>query len=106
MKIIEYKLHGNITGHGMCTPGFVSNGGYYRNPDDYTMIGVVSEPCEWYVPDTITVLTLAEMKTRQLAIHTKYPMKKVNDEGSPTTMTDVEVEAQLDDWYAELTKSY
>ena len=99
MKIIEYKLHGNPAGKGMVTPGFVDNGGYYHNPDDYSMIGLVPDPCEWYIPDTITYLTLAELKTRQLAIHAKYPMQKMAEDMTMETMTDAEVEAQIDTWY-------
>ena len=99
MKIVEYKLHASVSGHGMCTPGFIENGGYYSNPDDSTMVGLVPDPCEYYIPDTVTYLTVAEMKTRQLAIHAKYPMQKQNEDMSYSDMSDAEVEAELDAWH-------
>jgi len=106
MKIIEYKLHGNPNGSGLITPGFVKEGGYYNNPDDNTMIGVIPEPCEWYVPDTVEELTLAELKTRSLAISAKYPYTQPNlgDGGASEKMTNEEIEASIDAWYAYVTK--
>ena len=100
MKIVEYKLHPSDTGHGMITPGFVENGGYYTNPDDHTMIGFVPDPCEYWIPDTVNFKTLADIKTRQLAIHAKYPMQKRNEEDmTEEDMTDAEVETDVDNWH-------
>ena len=99
MKIVEYKLH--AVSQGMTTPGFVRNGGHYSNPDDNTMLGFVPDPCEYYLPDTLVYLTLDEAKTRQLAIHAKYPMRKQDIETMEMTeMTDAEVEAQMDIWHS------
>ena len=102
MKIIEYKLH--AVSQGMTAPGFVRNGGHYSNPDDDTMLGFVPEPCKYYLPDTLVYLTLAEAKTRQLAIHAKYPMQDMNlDPMQETTpMSIAEVEAHMDAWYAAI----
>ena len=99
MKIVEYKLHGNPNGKGMVTPGFIQNGGYYHNPDDYTMLGFVDDPAEYWMPDTVDYKTLAEAKTRQLAIHAKYPMQKQNDDMTMEDMTDAEGEASMDEWH-------
>ena len=99
MKIVEYKLHGNPAGKGMITPGFIHNGGYYSNPDDHTMLGCVDDPAEYWIPDTVDYKTLAEAKTRQLAIHAKYPMKKMNADREMEDMTDAEVELQMDEWH-------
>lgn len=99
MKIAEYKLHGNPNGKGMITPGFIQNGGYYRNPDDHTMLGFVDDPAEYYLPDTLVYLTLAEAKARQLAIHAKYPMQKQNDDMVMEDMTNEDVEASMDAWH-------
>ena len=99
MKIVEYKLHGNPNGKGMVTPGFIQNGGYYLNPDDHTMLGFVDDPAEYWIPDTVDYKTLAEAKTRQLAIHAKYPMQKMEAGQDPEDMTDAEVEASMDEWH-------
>ena len=99
MKIAEYKLHGNPAGKGMITPGFIQNGGYYRNPDDHTMLGFVDDPAEYYLPDTLVYLTQAEAKARQLAIHAKYPMQKMEFGEDPEEMTNEDVEASMDAWH-------
>ena len=98
MKIVEYKLH--AMSNGMTTPGFIRNGGHYSNPDDNTLLGFVPDPCEYYLPDTLQYLTLDEAKIRQLLIHSKTPMLNQNIETMEmTSMTDEEVEAQMDVWY-------
>jgi len=95
MTIIEYKLH-PIPQGGMKIPDFVTDGGYWQNPDDFTLIGTVPDGVEYYVPDTVTTYTLAELQARQRAIHAKYPMKV----GLPDSddMTDDEVNAAIKAW--------
>ena len=95
MTIIEYKLH-PIPRGGMKIPDFVTDGGYWGNPDDHTLIGTVPDGVEYYVPDTITTYTLAELQARQRAIHAKYPMK--SEPGSEDDMTDDEVNAAVKAW--------
>ena len=95
MTIIEYKLH-PIPRGGMKIPDFVTDGGYWQNPDDFTLIGTVPSGVEYYVPDTVTTYTLAELQARQRAIHAKYPMKKEPDRDE--NMTDDEVNAAIKAW--------
>ena len=92
--IIEYKLH-PIPQGGMKIPDFVTDGGHWQNPDDFTLIGTVPDGAEYYVPDTLTILTLEELQARQRAIHAKYPMTK-GTEGD--NMTDDEVNAVIKAW--------
>ena len=99
MTIIEYKLH-PISRGGMKIPEFVTDGGYWQNPDDFTLIGTVPSGVEYYVPDTITTYTLAELQARQRAIHAKYPMK-VNGERDADDMTDDQVNAMIEAWVDE-----
>jgi len=94
MAIIEYKLH-PIPLNGMKAPDFVTDGGYWNNPDDYTFIGYIPDGVEYYVPDTLVTYTLAELQARQRAIHAKYPMKKPD---SDDDMTDDEVNALVKEW--------
>jgi hypothetical protein len=96
MTIIEYKLH-PIPQGGMKIPDFVTDGGYWVNPDDFTMIGIVPDGVEYYVPDTVTTYTLAELQARQRAIHAKYPMK-VGPEPDADDMTDAQVNAAVKAW--------
>ena len=95
MQILEYKLHAGIN-TGMICPPFIDDGGYWRNPDDFTYVGVAPDSNEYYIPATVTKLTLAELKTRQLAIHAKYPMR---DPIENKDMSNSEVETAIDNWW-------
>ena len=96
MTIIEYKLH-PIPQGGMKIPDFVDDGGYWGNPDDHTLIGTVPDGVEYYVPDTVTTYTLAELQARQRAIHAIYPMK-VGIEPDADDMNDTQVNAAVKAW--------
>ena len=106
MTIIEYKLQpmrfrGNRP-KGMKTPDFVTDGGYWFNPDDFTLIGIVPSGVEYYVPDTVTTYTLAELQARQRAIHAKYPMKVgPSEESEADDMTVEQVNAVIEAWVDE-----
>ena len=99
MTIIEYKLH-PIPRGGMKIPDFVTDGGYWFNKDDFTLIGTVPSGVEYYVPDTVTTYTLAELQARQRAIHVKHPMQLT---GKPLSgdMTIDEVNTTIKDWVDE-----
>tara|TARA_R110000850_G_scaffold57825_7_gene134926 strand:- start:1439 stop:1741 length:303 start_codon:yes stop_codon:yes gene_type:complete len=96
MTIIEYKLH-PIPRGGMRIPDFVTDGGYWQNPDDFTLIGTVPDGVEYYVPDTVTTYTLAELQARQRAIHAIYPMK-VDGVPEGDDMNDTQVDAAIKAW--------
>ena len=105
MKIVEYKLHVNPD-RTMTAPAWIKGGGHFHNPDDHTMIAVLADEEQvYYIPDTLTEYTVAELKTRQLAIHAKYPCQKLDGDDSLTDdmvdMTDAEVEAQVDAWVTD-----
>ena len=96
MTIIEYKLH-PMQPRGMKIPDFVTDGGYWGNPDDHTLIGTVPDGVEYYVPDTVTTYTLAELQARQRAIHAIYPMK-VDGVPEGDDMNDTQVNAAIKAW--------
>jgi hypothetical protein len=99
MRIVEYKLHAQNDGTTI-NPSWVENGGHYYNPDNYTYISANKDLSEFYVPDSVVLYDTPELKTRQLAIHAKYPMYKMTST-SPSTrqlMTNEEVEAHVDEW--------
>ena len=97
MTIIEYKLH-PAKPMGMKVPDFVVDGGYWNDPDTHTLIGTIPDGTKYYVPDTVTEYSLAELQARQRAIHAKYPMTK-RMEGD--NMTDDEVNAVIKAWVDE-----
>jgi len=96
--IIEYKLDAGP--HGMTVPTWVKDGGYYRDPDNFTMVGWTPDaPREFKVPETVTVLDKAALTTRTLDMHGRYPMQKEGDDGSLVDMTTDEVTAEVSTWY-------
>ena len=99
-RYLEYKLHAPMNGHGMSTPTFITNGGHWYN--DNKMIGVEPDSTEYYVPETVNVLTADQLKARQVAVHAVTPYKVVGADGMPTDtdMSDAEVETMVDEWIA------
>lgn len=99
MQILEYKLHAPMNGHGMSTPTFITNGGQFYNNADHTMIAAEPDTTEYYIPDSVTVYTVAELKTRMLTMHGVTAFQKMGDApGEMEDMTDAEVETMVDDW--------
>ena len=99
-RYLEYKLHAPMNGHGMSTPTFITNGGHWHN--DNKMISVEPDTTEYYVPSTVNVLTVAELKARQVAVHAVTPYKVMDAQGMPTAddMTNAQVETMVADWVA------
>ena len=89
MTIVEYEL--NLSKPSI--PTWVTDGGYWQNPDDKKLIGV---GLEGSIPDSIETFTLEELQTRQLSINAKYPLKK--DLRFEENMTDDEVNAAVKEW--------
>ena len=102
MRMLEYKLHAPMNGHGMSTPTWVTNGGHWHNGADHTMIGFAPDTTEYYIPDSVDVLNLAELKARQVAVHAVAPYKVMGADGQPTVddMTNAQVETMVADWVA------
>ena len=104
MRMLEYKLHAPMNGHGMSTPVWVDNGGHWYNNADHTMIGFAPDTTEYYIPDSVDFKTEAELKTRVVAMHQVSPMRKMDPAGpggeEGDVMTDAEVETMVGDWVA------
>tara|TARA_B000000460_G_scaffold246979_1_gene221157 strand:- start:285 stop:608 length:324 start_codon:yes stop_codon:yes gene_type:complete len=107
MRMLEYKLHAPMNGHGMSTPVWVDNGGHWYNNADHTMIGFAPDTTEYYIPDSVDFKTEAEVKTRVVAMHQVSPMRKMDPAGpggeEGDVMTDAEVETMVGDWVAANT---
>lgn len=96
--IVEYKL--DAGSQGMTIPHWVEDGGYYRDPDNFTMVGWVNDaPREFKVPETVTVLDKAALITRVLNIHGRYAMQKEDSDGNLVDMTTDEVTTEVSTWY-------
>ena len=109
MPVIEYKLHVINSQKHMQAPHWVTDGGNWYNPADKTLVGWTPAETDrdYYVPDTVTTLTKAELNTRLLGIHAvkKYQKRtSASDPTDPTTftfedMTEAEVTTMSNDWY-------
>ena len=99
-RYLEYKLHRIANGHSMTAPPFITNGGYWAH--DNEMIAIEPDAPEYYVPKTVNVLTVTQLKARQVAIHAITPLKVNDDNGLPGTddMTNAQVEAMVAEWVA------
>lgn len=98
MQILEYKLHAPANGHGMTTPSFITNGGQFYNNADHTMVAAEPDTTEYYIPDSVTVLTTVELKARMQTMHTANTFQKMASDGTSEDMTDAEVATMVDDW--------
>jgi len=91
MIIVEYD-QSNL-------PLYMTDGGYWTNPDNEKMIGV---GIEGSVPDDATTLTLEELQARERAIHAKYPRTKnlplLIQPEPQITLTDDEIDTAVKDW--------
>jgi hypothetical protein len=79
-------------------PSWVEDGGYFLDPDNFTMVGWVSDlgVRDWYVPDTVVELTPTALQARVADIHSRHNM--TDEEGN--AMTTAQVEAIVDAWVA------
>lgn len=96
-RYLEYKLHA-MTGGSMTAPPFITNGGHW--PYENELISVEPDAPAYYVPKTVNVLTLTQLKERQVAIHAVTPFKVMGEDGMQTEvdMTNAQVEAMVDVW--------
>lgn len=98
--IIEYKLDAGE--RGSVIPPWVKDGGMYRDPDNYTMVGWTPDaPRKFKIPDTVLVLDKAALTNRVLNLHSRYPLQKDDDEDM-VDMTNDEVTAQVSAWYDKI----
>ena len=99
--ILEYKMH--MAAGGMRTPEWIEDGGYYAK-SDHTVIGWSPDEAdrEYYIPDTVSTLTAAELETRVLALHSANAFTKPGAEpgDDEEELTTDEVKAQVAAWLA------
>lgn len=71
--ILEYKM--DMGPAGMHTPYWVADGGYFPNPDNYTMLGWSPDVREYKIPDSVVKLTNEQVVARMLSIHNSNPYR-------------------------------
>jgi hypothetical protein len=109
MAVIEYMLYRVNGGSRKEIPGFVGDRGHWMSPIDGTFIGWIDDVRDYYVPDTVEILSREQFIARQLAIHAQYPFTDESDlisETPPTALTNQQVTDQMGAWYdAFVTKN-
>ena len=109
MPIIEYKRHAVNSQIDLQVPAWGTEGGHWKSPIDKTYIGWVPAETdrEYYIPDSVTILTKAELNTRLLAIHANTKYQKLADPADPSSaqqdMTNADVTAMSNNWYDTYT---
>ena len=90
---IKYKLH--MTEKGMRCPPWVEDGGYFVNGNEF--IGWTPDEAnrEYYVPDTVTEYTQAELVTYVQGLTI------LDEDGNE--MSDADVETMVNDWCSTRT---
>jgi len=104
MAVVEYMLHVYDGDHRRHIPGFIHDRGHWYNPNDHTWVGWTRTKADFYVPDTLLVLTKQALADRCWAIHQVAPIS-VMDPANPgpenriTLQTEAEVRAHAEQWY-------
>mgnify|MGYP000442003027 CR=1 FL=1 len=89
--ILEYKLDIDFDGK-LRTPAWISCGGFFKNSSN-TLVGFNPSNVEYKVPDNVVVLSVAQLKTRVLGLHSITPY--LDDEGE--ALDNASVESMVDD---------
>jgi|3_EtaG_2_1085321.scaffolds.fasta_scaffold02650_11 hypothetical protein len=93
MAVIRYSLDsGSI-------PDYISDGGYFLNSADDTMIGVGSG-------GGTVIAGQSDLVTYVLSIHASYPIKKLDGDSNPVNMTNAEVTTLVNDWCTNRDGNY
>ena len=97
--ILEYMLNRMEDGR-LTTPMWVQDGGYVPRASNATYMGFSPSLAnrEYYVPDSVTVMTADDAKTRALARHAEVPF--TNDDGSEMT------EQEVNDWVDQIISDH
>lgn len=94
MAYYEFKKH--VDG----IPNFVTNGGSFYNPTDYTYITYIPDNNPFWIPDTLIMLTKAQVEQRAKDINsvTPFVMIDVKNGNTRRDMTEAEVATWVLAW--------
>jgi len=108
MAVVEYMFVVDDMGKRQI-PGYIRDRGHWFNESDFTFIGWVKEGRDFWIPDTLVVLTKEQFVQRTLDMHAVRPMMKPNTDNSEAglenqiQMTNEEVAAVAGQWYDNFT---
>lgn len=85
MAVIKYTLDSGSV------PSYISDGGYFPNPADNTLIGIGSG-------GGTTIASKSDLNTYVLSLHASIPYGKYDNAGNVSDMTDSEVTTWVNNW--------
>ena len=98
-QCIEYKMHLNPEGRLMVPP-WITDPGYYKSDNTFIGFTPVESEREFYLPDTVTIMSETDVVNRCLAIHAVTPFTHYAEPpNSATEMTNEEVTTMITNWY-------
>ena len=105
MAVIEYMLEKRDATHVRFIPEWVGDRGHWYDSATETYVGWLDDVRDYYVPDTVLVLSKENLVQRQLTMHSANPMKKQDPENpgfeNMVAMTEAEVRESVEGWYDE-----
>lgn len=106
MPVVEYMLHVYDGDHRRHIPGFIHDRGHWYSPETSTWVGWVKTKTDYYVPNTLKVLTKEDFVQRCWAVHQVEPIRVRNPDAQGPGLdnfvaltTEAEVRAHAEEWY-------
>ena len=97
MAVIEYMMQ--LENGNLVIPQYIKDRGHWKNSAN-TFVGWVDDNREYYIPDTLTVLTKTKFKNRLLAMHAENPMTDgVDPVANNTPLSNTAVTTLANEWY-------
>lgn len=98
-EVVEYRKH--LQSGEAIDPEWIVFGGYFYDRDSDTYMGIIkaSDSRDYYIPDTVTVLTIEEAIQRVLDINSVYPWvntKSVDEDGNK--QVEYKTNEEIDAW--------
>lgn len=101
-QCIEYKMHLNPEGRLMVPP-WITDPGYYKSDNTFIGFTPVESEREFYLPDTVTIMSETDVVNRCLAFHAVTPFQNEptwnGEEWVSNAMTNEEVTQMITTWY-------
>ena len=102
-QCIEYKMHLNPEGRLMVPP-WVKDPGYYKSDNTYLGFTPIESEREFYLPDSVTIMSETDVVNRCLALHAISPFTHFTEQpNTGADMTNAEVTDMVTEWYQAKT---
>jgi len=83
-------------------PQFVTNGGSFYDPENYTYVTYIEDNRNYYIPDTLVELTKEQVLNRALEIHSRVAYKKIICGQGLEDMTEQDVIDWVNNYFTDM----